>query len=225
MYLQNKYTHWYNNIISNAKIRTLPTSVYVEKHHIVPRSLGGNNSLDNLVKLTAKEHYICHLLLTKMTIGKQKRSMCHAAWKIINQGRSYQDRYKVSSRMYESIKQQNAIALSVANTGKPNLALQGRIIDNEHRNKIRQTLLAGNYKGIKKPKKQCDVCHGWFAGHIITRFHNNNCKSLLSIPIPTQRVAWNKGLTKNTDERVAKLAIRISQTMSGAKRGQYNKHL
>jgi hypothetical protein len=39
---------------------------YYEAHHIVPRCMGGSNCLDNIALLTAKEHYICHWLLTKM---------------------------------------------------------------------------------------------------------------------------------------------------------------
>lgn len=39
---------------------------YTEKHHILPTSIGGDNSEENLVRLSAKEHYICHHLLTKM---------------------------------------------------------------------------------------------------------------------------------------------------------------
>lgn len=39
---------------------------YTEKHHILPLSLGGDSTEVNLVSLSAKEHYICHHLLTKM---------------------------------------------------------------------------------------------------------------------------------------------------------------
>jgi hypothetical protein len=117
MYLQNKYTSCYFNIINRAKSRSILGS-YTEKHHIIPKSLGGNNSKDNLVKLTAKEHYICHLLLPKMTIGVAKRSMWHALWKIVNQKRPMQDRYKISSRQYEVIKIANSIALRERNLGK-----------------------------------------------------------------------------------------------------------
>lgn len=39
---------------------------YTEKHHILPTSLGGDSSDVNLVNLSAKEHYVCHHLLTKM---------------------------------------------------------------------------------------------------------------------------------------------------------------
>ena len=39
---------------------------YVEHHHIIPRSEGGLDNNDNIVALTAREHYICHLLLAKI---------------------------------------------------------------------------------------------------------------------------------------------------------------
>ena len=39
---------------------------YYEKHHIKPRSLNGSDKDNNLVLLTAKEHYLCHWLLVKL---------------------------------------------------------------------------------------------------------------------------------------------------------------
>ena len=39
---------------------------YFETHHKIPLSLGGNNDVSNLVNLTAREHYIAHLLLVKI---------------------------------------------------------------------------------------------------------------------------------------------------------------
>jgi hypothetical protein len=64
----NKYYTWYSNICQRALLRNLPTSVYTEKHHILPKSLYPEYSKnkDNLVKLTAREHFICHWLLTKI---------------------------------------------------------------------------------------------------------------------------------------------------------------
>jgi hypothetical protein len=66
----NKYTCWYNNITENAKSRIIDG--YTERHHILPRSLGGTNDKDNLVDLTAREHFICHWLLTKMHSGESR---------------------------------------------------------------------------------------------------------------------------------------------------------
>jgi len=113
MYLQNKYTRWYYSIIQRAQSRILPQDIYTEKHHIVPRSLGGNNSKDNLVRLTAREHFVCHLLLTKMTTGKELRSMSYAAWQMtfVN-GRP---RHNTCSRTYEYLRK----LLSETYTGVP----------------------------------------------------------------------------------------------------------
>ena len=105
-YLPNKYTKYYFNIIVRAKSRILDQSIYTEKHHIIPKSLGGDNSKDNLATLTAREHFICHLLLVKMTIGPDKTKMSHAAWRMVCTANKHQDRYKVNSRLYQIIRQE-----------------------------------------------------------------------------------------------------------------------
>lgn len=76
-YLDNKYTKWYFNIIKNANKRKINNG-YTEKHHIIPKSLGGVNSKNNLVKLTGREHFLVHLLLIRMVIDKDIISMVQA---------------------------------------------------------------------------------------------------------------------------------------------------
>jgi hypothetical protein len=76
MFLINKYTKTYYRIIERAKSR-LKLEGYTEKHHIIPKCkpFCGPNTKDNLVNLTLREHYICHLLLLKMvknSLGKAK---------------------------------------------------------------------------------------------------------------------------------------------------------
>ena len=66
------YLYHYNKLIETRKSRIPVEGVYYEKHHIKPRCLGGDDSPDNLVKLTAKEHYIAHLLLAKAYPGNHK---------------------------------------------------------------------------------------------------------------------------------------------------------
>jgi len=119
MYLQNKYTIWYNNIIQQAKSRDLPKETYTEKHHIIPKSLGGDNSDSNLVTLTAREHFICHLLLPRMLIGVAKRNMTFAIWSMLNRDHSkQQSRYKVNSHTYQRLKIQVSNASSQLHKGK-----------------------------------------------------------------------------------------------------------
>lgn len=58
------YQKIYDNIIRRGQNRILEG--YSEKHHIVPRCIGGINDATNLVSLTPEEHYLCHLLLVKI---------------------------------------------------------------------------------------------------------------------------------------------------------------
>lgn len=81
IYQCNKYTRLYFRIIDRRK--SLPIDGYGENHHIVPRALGGSNLPDNLVKLTAREHFICHRLLVKMLLGSAKAKMVSAAYMMI----------------------------------------------------------------------------------------------------------------------------------------------
>lgn len=78
LFIDNKYTRLYYKIISNAQSRELSNLVYTERHHIIPRCFGGSNAKDNLIKLTAREHFICHLLLVKMTEKQFKQKMLSA---------------------------------------------------------------------------------------------------------------------------------------------------
>lgn len=66
MFKDNKYTKWYFKLIEYRKINVVNLEEYFETHHIIPKCLGGSDDIENLVKLTAREHFISHLLLTKM---------------------------------------------------------------------------------------------------------------------------------------------------------------
>ena len=103
MFLNNKYKTWHDNIITKAKNRTLEG--YKEIHHILPRSLGGKDRKANLVALTAKEHFIIHILLCKFTTGIAKRKMLYAHKAMsyyIKEGRNY----KIGSRIAEKLRKE-----------------------------------------------------------------------------------------------------------------------
>ena len=112
MFIENKYTTWYNNIINSAKVRKVPNG-YVEYHHIIPRSIGGLDNPDNLVALTAREHFICHCLLVRMVSDVEyRRKMIYAAWQL---SRSPSKKgLVITGRVYEQLKQQ----LSILYTGR-----------------------------------------------------------------------------------------------------------
>ena len=100
----NKYYNIYNSIIERAKSREKLLG-YTERHHIVPRSLGGSDEQDNLVELTAREHFIVHMCLARFTTGKDRKAMITAAryMAVVADKNPNQQRY--TSRLYEIAKQ------------------------------------------------------------------------------------------------------------------------
>jgi hypothetical protein len=58
------YQAHYDKLISRSKNRVLEG--YYEKHHIIPRCLGGSDNKNNIVNLTPEEHYVAHQLLVKI---------------------------------------------------------------------------------------------------------------------------------------------------------------
>ena len=60
------YKWHYDKLITRAQNRSILPNEYKEKHHIVPRCMGGSDDAENLVYLLAREHMIAHLLLMKM---------------------------------------------------------------------------------------------------------------------------------------------------------------
>ena len=116
--LTNKYSKTYFAITSNAKQRI--TEGYTELHHIVPQSMGGSNDKENLVELTAREHFICHWLLIKMTEGKDRSKMLYALNGMKAENR-YQQRYntKITARVYETYRIEHSENHSKTMKGRP----------------------------------------------------------------------------------------------------------
>jgi hypothetical protein len=47
------------------RLRNQVVDGYCEKHHILPRSLGGSDDPSNIIRLTVRQHYIAHWMLWK----------------------------------------------------------------------------------------------------------------------------------------------------------------
>lgn len=166
IFIDSKYTRWYYNIITKAVSR--PSLVgYTEKHHIIPKSLGGNNSSLNLVRLTPKEHFVCHRLLTKMVSGDEEKIKMHNAVFQMSVQSSNQQRYKITSRTYEILKKNKSASMKGNQYGR-------RPMSEETKRKISES------------KKGKSVNKG--------RVVSEETKKKLSLALK-DRVPWNLGIS------------------------------
>ena len=120
MFNSSKYTKIYFSIMNKAKSqhRKKNNRTYYESHHIYPKSLGGSNDEENLVLLTAKEHFVAHHLLTKMVEERQHIiKMTHAFWRMCH---SPQQKQQISATIYENLRLSRGKIMSEKMTGKNN---------------------------------------------------------------------------------------------------------
>ena len=154
MFMKNKYLKFYYAIIDNASkdCRSKGNGIYYESHHILPKSLGGSNSKSNLVLLTAREHYLCHLLLIKITDEEHRSKMIYALWRLSN------GNTPVKSRQYE-IARKNHIQLmketpkTEEHKRKISEANKGKTLSEEHKAKLRNPKSEEHKEKLRKPKK------------------------------------------------------------------------
>ena len=105
------YKKHYDLLIEKANKRT-NLEGYIEKHHIVPKCMGGTNTSENLVKLTAREHYVSHVLLHK-TYPKNNKLAYAILCMFFGKRKKY---LLLSSRDYEKAR----VLYSKAMSGKGN---------------------------------------------------------------------------------------------------------
>ena len=97
------YKKIYDNIIE-YRLKNIPINCYIENHHILPKSLGGDDNQNNIVKLTGREHFICHYLLTKIYKKdsiEYYKMLC--AFMMMKCSKLNKNRY-FNSRLYERLK-------------------------------------------------------------------------------------------------------------------------
>lgn len=64
------YKRIYDQFIKDRRAKEPDLAGYVERHHILPRSLGGGDEPGNIVSLTPEDHFFAHLLLAKIHGGR-----------------------------------------------------------------------------------------------------------------------------------------------------------
>ena len=116
---QTKYLKWYLSLIG----KSYDNISYSEKHHILPKSLGGDNSKSNIVRIPGRVHFICHKLLARMMVdSKHRKNMIHALNMLAKANNKDQSRHQISSKEYEVIRKQLSESMMGENNpmfGKP----------------------------------------------------------------------------------------------------------
>ena len=123
------YALAYSRLI--AHFRSIEVEGYSEKHHIMPRSLGGGDEAENLVRLTPKAHFLAHRLLAKIHGGPMWAELACMA----NPKTTSAIGVKVTSRIYDLIRRKDAIWRSEFYT--ENNPFRGKSHSAETRRKMR----------------------------------------------------------------------------------------
>jgi hypothetical protein len=132
------YSRIYDQLIERGVSRGTPKGYY-ERHHIIPRSMGGSDDATNLVNLTAREHFLAHICLGKIHGGTM--------WFAITmmKGNQQHSSFTCNSKLYEIAKREHAMVVSIAKKGSTHskktksaisIKLKGRILSEKHKASI-----------------------------------------------------------------------------------------
>ena len=138
------YKKIYDNLIEKAKLRNV-LNENIERHHIIPKCIGGSDVDENIVSLTVREHFIAHLLLSKIYGGKL--TVAAYLMSTIN---------KYTSRKYEKLKNEfiNGIRTDTERAKKISKSLTGRKKTKEHREAYKKSRASGAGWVCPEHKKQ-----------------------------------------------------------------------
>ena len=208
------YNMIYENLIEKARVRRKLPKGDREKHHVVPKCIGGAKG--EVVHLLLREHYICHTILVKMHpehygLKKAYLMMCDTREEDlgnrIKNSRTYQ---KIRGEWIESIKGEKSIMfgkkLSEKTKKKMSESKRGHIVTEETKRKIGER----NKEKIRSEeiKRKLSEAH---KGNILT----DTTKRKISKATKGEnnpmfgKTPWNKGRTEVYSEE-SKLKMSIS---------------
>lgn len=149
------YKRIYNEIINSR--RNNPPEGYGENHHVIPSSFGGSDDASNIVRLTAREHFLCHWLLVRMyPTGRLSYKAIKAFGSMVWRHSENQERHRCTARVYERLKKQYSDMMTKSQKGDSN---------SQH-----GTMWITDGIQAKKIKKSVDIIpEGWYNGRTIRK--------------------------------------------------------
>jgi hypothetical protein len=149
------YERIYQQFIADRKAKEADLNAsgeYYEKHHIIPRSLGGGDEPENLVALTARDHLYAHYLLVKKYENVDKfafHKMLHAYHYVFTTKKLTWD--EAEAVRIAEMREKRAQMLSEANSGAGNPRF-GAVLSEEQKEKI-ATKLRGKKLKVETREK------------------------------------------------------------------------
>jgi hypothetical protein len=210
----NKYEKWYASITTRGQVRQLDS--YTEKHHILPESLGGSDTPENLTILTAREHFICHWLLVKI----YKNGEAH--WKMLNAIRimraenKNQQRYstRITSRVYSNLKEEYSQLQSDRMRGENNpmfgktqTSYSKQLISEANKGRIQPNIEKQNQKAAQLGKKRKPFSDEWKSKMSASKTGvNNNRYGVEGLEETREKIRQKAIGRKQSPETIAKKA-------------------
>ncbi len=197
------YVAHYDRLIDRARCRIL--TGYKERHHVVPRCMGGTDAPENLVDLTAEEHYVAHQLLVRM--HPRNGRLAHAA--------VLMSRRATGNKSFGWLRKKIAIFNSEAKRGNKNW------VGKKHSAETIAKMSAAK-KGVKKSAQQCAAMSAALAGkplpaHVTAKAVavNTGCKRSAETRLKMSIAL--KGKKRSLEQRA-----RISAARLGKKNGPFS---
>lgn len=137
------YHRIYREFIADRKNKPVPIG-YTERHHILPKSFGGSDDAENLIDLTADDHFFAHLLLAKAHGGK----MGSALFLLVTAAKeNWRNRYR-ARRAYGLARRIAVQGLSENWSGDRNPLFNATVIDwaNYRTGELRSATLHGMFR-------------------------------------------------------------------------------
>jgi hypothetical protein len=112
------YQRIYDQFIADRRAKEselIASGVYVERHHVLPKSLGGGNEPENLIALTAGDHFFAHELLARVHGGHMWLPLI----RMCNPRRYRLSGHQIPRHAYEYAKKKHAAHTSVQRLNNP----------------------------------------------------------------------------------------------------------
>ena len=186
------YQWHYDQLMITRKSRIPEKGQYYERHHIIPKSLGGDNSSENLVTLTAREHFLAHWLLWRIHRNRDMAfsffAMC--AWtkngRINASSIAYEEARENSAElrseyMKSNKEQRSSIMKDIWNNRTPDERashISLMIKSKSYKKSINETKRLEKLKLRVRtyPSIECPKCGQFGRSGVMKRWHFDNCK-------------------------------------------------